>query len=144
MLAQASSVEEKLVVRATEYRNKLMLAQDAVPWLLKYVNAEMESGSVPPIDDGDSSAGSQQDCKIYWDFRDDCWIAETRAQDSEGKKRRGPVNSRLANKEDECFGMSRAAAKRHVLNELVAWLRAEGCNPDAVSVPAPAAAGALA
>ena len=66
--AQASSVEEKRVVRAAEYRNKLMLAQDAVPWLLKYINAEMESGSVPPVEDGDFSSGSQQDCSIYLGF----------------------------------------------------------------------------
>ena len=141
--AQASSVEEKRVVRVTEYRNKLMIAQDAVPWLLKYINAEMESGSVPPVEDGDSPSGSQQSGSIYWDFRDDCWIAEARGGDSECKKRRGPVNSRLANKEDECFRMSRAQAKKHVYEELVALLREEGFTLSAVSDLAPAAAGPL-
>ena len=142
--AQASSVEEKRVVRATEYRNKLMLAQDAVPWLLKYINAEMESGCVPPVEDGDSSSGSQHDCSLYWDFRDGCWIAEVKGPDSERKQRRGPVTSRLANKEDECYRMSRGQAKKHVYEELVAWLREEGCTLSAVSALAPAAAGALA
>ena len=55
----------------------------------------------------------------------------------------GPM-SRLANKEDECFGMSRAEAKKHVYGELVAWLKEEGCTLSAESDPAPAAAGALA
>ena len=142
--AQASSVEEKRVVRAMEYRNKLMLERDALPWLLKYIRAEMESGSVPPVEDGDFSSGSQPDCSIYWDFRDDCWIAEARGRDSECKKRRGPVTSRLANKEDECFGMSRAKAKKHVYGELVAWLKEEGCTLSAESDPAPADVGALA
>ena len=138
----ASSAEETHFVRASHFRNKIMLERSALPWLLKYIQEEMESGGVPPVElPHSSSSASQRDCSLYWDFRDDCWVASVRPQHADGKKRRGPVMSRIHKKGDVCFRMTRAEAKRHVKQELEEWLKAEGCTLPGESDSAPADAG---
>ena len=49
--------------------------------------------------------------------------------------------SRIHKKGDVCFRMTRAEAKRHVKEELLEWLKAEGCTPPDELDSAPADAG---
>ena len=76
-------------------RGRVWLEVDALPWLVSYIRAEKEAGGVAPLqDDASAVAEANQSSRIYWNFRDDCWIARAQGVDgawlqtSRGVKRR--------------------------------------------------------
>ena len=57
---------------------RLWLDVDALPWLIEYVKEEKASGGLAPVED---EPLQEPQTRIYWNFRDNNWIARAQACD---------------------------------------------------------------
>ena len=115
--ADVESVDVSVVLR----RKKLFLSVAALPWLLGYLQAELEDGVVIAEDVQEEEKEAEH--KVWWDFRDSTWVARRRLPSGECVWKRGPITARMRDAEDVLYGMSREDAKRAVYEELRAWLQ---------------------
>ena len=98
-------------------KKRRWIDEESIAWIITWVKAEVDSGGVDPVEhDGDPLTG------IWWDFRDDSWVAQRTSEDDEKKvARRGPVVKRVRTPGDPCFGLPKEDAKKVVHKELSDW-----------------------
>ena len=116
VLEEASSKEERdvcLMVR----QSRLWIDEDNLAWIALRVKADLNSGGIAPIEED-----VVKDSNIWWDFQDDCWIAQ-RGSDGQHEQTRGYVQARMRVRGDPCFGLAKNAAKRIIFDELSEWVR---------------------
>ena len=109
------------VFAALDELRRLWLDVDSVEWLIQYVQAEKANGGVMPVEedpeDSSTVAEADQCARIYWNFRDDNWIARAKGVDgtwlqtSRGIKRRQKAES-----------LGFEAAKQAVYEEMEQWV----------------------
>ena len=68
-----------LVYAALDKSRRLWLDVNALPWLIQYIKEEKASGGLDPVEDAPSSTVVER--RIYWNFRDNNWIARAQAVD---------------------------------------------------------------
>ena len=68
-----------LVYAALDKSRRLWLHVHALPWLIQYIKEEKASGGLDPVEDAPSSTVVER--RIYWNFRDNNWIARAQAVD---------------------------------------------------------------
>ena len=117
------------IYAAIDCKRRLWLDIESLPWLIQYVKEEKESGGVAPVEEKDIRGGGEQadseasagaeTFRIYWNFRDDGWVARARTvsgswlQASRGVKRRQKTD-----------GVDFQTAKKIVYEEMEAWVAA--------------------
>ena len=116
---QPSPRSNKISVHAALDRHRtLWLHVDALPWLIKYIKEEKATGGLAPVEDEpNASAVADETSRIYWNFRDNNWIA--RAQSPDGtwlQTSRGIMRKRKAEQLDF------QEAKRVAFCELEEWV----------------------
>ena len=96
-----------------------------MPWLINYIRAEKQAGGVAPLqEDASAVAEAADSSRIYWNFRDDCWIARAKGIDgtwlrtSRGVKRRRRQNDHVNFQE----------AKNAVFQSLEKWVADVGAG----------------
>ena len=102
------------VCAALDQRRRLWLDVEALPWLIFYIKEEKATGGVAPVDDEPPAMPAS---RIYWNFRDNNWIA--RAQGVDGawlQTSRGIKRKQKASQLD--FEEAKAAA----FSELSEWV----------------------
>ena len=117
------SPEKLQDVRVVLRGKALLLGVSSVPWLMGYLVQEMEDGGVA-VDveasvDAEPGAGT-----IFWDFRDEAWVAKVRTDTGEYITKRAAIKSRMRTPGDSLHGMSRNEAKEAAREELCAWREA--------------------
>ena len=122
----SSSLEEKRSVRVMKKGRFLWLEMDALPWLVHALRQEYDTGGLPSpppeqLVSGQASSG------IYWDFRDDRWIAKVVDHTGEIAKRSGAVRRRMVKTGDLCK-LTFLQAKARVYDEMAAWLAEAGTS----------------
>ena len=68
-----------LVYVALDKSRRLWLDVHALPWLIQYMKEEKASGGLDPVEDAPASTVVER--RIYWNFRDNNWIARAQAVD---------------------------------------------------------------
>ena len=112
---QMSSLGQKIsVYAALDERRRLWLHVDSLPWLLRYVKEEKDCGGVPPVA---SPPALPEESRIYWNFRDDSWIA--RARNLNGNWLR---TSRYIKRRQKVEGVSFQALKEAAFHDMEAWV----------------------
>ena len=71
--------KKRLVYAALDKNRRLWLDVHALPWLIQYIKEEKASGGLDPVEDAPSSIVVER--RIYWNFRDNNWIARAQAVD---------------------------------------------------------------
>ena len=133
--ATATPVMVRMNKTATEFPQKLqdvgvvlrgkamLLGVSSVPWLIGYMAQEMEDGGVAM--DVEASVGAESGSgTVFWDFRDDAWVAKVKADDGEYVTKRAFIRSRMRTPGDRLYGMSRSDAKAAAHEEVCAWREA--------------------
>ena len=85
-----------------------------LPWLVQYIQAEKETGGVPPVlEESQEQADGQW---IFWHFEHSAWVARVQAPD--GRKYR---LERCVSRRQKREGLSRAETKALVYREVKEW-----------------------
>ena len=135
-----ASDEELHDVRVVLQGKTLLLGVSSVPWLIGYLMEEMEDEGVAM--EAEASADAEPGPgTIYWDFRDESWVAKVRTHWSYLVKR-FPIRSRMQTPGDPLHGMSRKDAKEAAEKEAVAWFEA-ALRGEVEETGAPAAAATV-
>jgi hypothetical protein len=95
---QAAVAADREVLAATKM-NKLFLEVDALSWLVCFLRREFEAGFVPALESAPAAAeDTPGGAKLWWDFRDECWVGRERPSLPGDKRRRQrkSVRSRMA------------------------------------------------
>ena len=93
-----------------------------LPWLVQYIQAEKETGGVPPVlEESQEQADGQ---RIFWHFEHSAWVARVQAPD--GRKHR---LERCVSRRQKREGLSRAEAKALVYREVEAWAECVEVGP---------------
>ena len=100
----------------------LLVGVSSVPWLIGYLVQEMEDGGIA-VDTETSVAAESGFGTLYWDFRDDAWVAKVKTAGGCHIKR-AAIRSRMRTPGDPLHGMNRADAKAAAHEELCAWREA--------------------
>ena len=104
-------------------KTKLYIQVDALSWLVNYVKAEMDSGGVSPVIGEDLGEAAELG-KVYWDFRDNAWVARVRSAEGVVVRARRNVLNRTKVGRDLAH-LSFEDAKQTVYAELVAFAAGE-------------------
>ena len=111
---------------ALDSKRRLWLDIEALPWFIQYVKDEKESGGVAPVEkairggrEQDSASAVAETFRIYWNFRDDGWIA--RAQTPSGSWLQASRGVKRRQKTDR---VDFETAKKVVYTEMEAWVEA--------------------
>jgi hypothetical protein len=118
--------------------NKIYIEVDALSWLVCFLRCEFEAGFVPPVESAPAAVeDTPGGAKLWWDFRDECWVGRERPIPSSDKRRRQrkSVRSRMAEGGD-LHHMAFEDAKAFCYAELAASL--------GIDEPAAVADGAVA
>ena len=138
MKETASSAEETVDVSVVLRKKELLLDVAALPWLLGYLQREMEDGPVIAEDDDDEKK-PRGEC-IYWDFHNSSWVARATTPDGESRMRRAPITARMREVADALHGLSRAEAKQAAYEELREWVTSMDSAVAVSTAPADAVA----
>ena len=112
---QPSARSKKIWVKAAlDVHRRLWLDVDALPWLLHYVKAEKATGGIEPIVD---EPPDQPASRIYWNFRDNNWIARAQAVDGSWLQ-----TSRGVKRKQKSSHLDFEAAKKAAFDELQNWV----------------------
>ena len=124
MRPTASAGAEKLVNVSVVLRGqRLLLALSSVPWLVKYLAQELEDGGVA-VEEEASAAADAGAGTIFWDFRDDAWVAKVRRDGGDYVTKRAAIKSRMRTPGDRLHGMTRSDAKAAAHEEVCVWREA--------------------
>ena len=113
---------------AAVHGKKLLIDKDALSWLVHYLKVEYEAGSVPhpEHDDGEESRSPPgKGVKLWWDFRDDCWVGRYGGGSKTTPRKSKSVRSRIGNAGDLAH-MTFADAKQAAYDELFEILSSGG------------------
>ena len=122
----AAAATRQLV--AAVHCKKLLIDKDALSWLVHYLKVEYEAGSVPhpEHDDGEESRSSPgKSVKLWWDFRDDCWVGRYGGGSKTTPRKSKSVRSRIGPAGDLAH-MTFADAKQAAYDELFEILSSGG------------------
>ena len=122
----AAAATRQLV--AAVHGKKLLIEQDALSWMVHYLKAEYEAGSVPHTehDDGkESRSPPGKGVKLWWDFWDDCWVGRHGGGSKTTPRKRQSVRSRMGPAGDLAH-MTFADAKQAAYKELFGILSSGG------------------
>ena len=122
----AAAATRQLV--AAVHCKKLLIEKDALSWLVHYLKVEYEAGSVPHTehDDGEESRSPPgKGVKLWWDFRDDCWVGRYGGGSKTTPRKSKSVRSRMGPTGDLAH-MTFADAKQAAWNELFVILSSGG------------------
>ena len=135
-----TSPEQLHDVRVVLRGKALLLGVSSVPWLIGYLMQEMEDGGVAM--EAEASADAEPGPgTVYWEFRDESWVAKVRTHWSYLVKR-FPIRSRMQTPGDPLHGMGRKEAKEAAHEEAVAW-REAALRGEVEETGAPAAAATV-
>ena len=115
---------------AAVHNKKLLIEQDALSWLVHYLKVEYEAGSVPHPghDDGEESRSPPDPTgvpKLWWDFRDDCWVGRDGGGSKTTPRKSKSVRARMG-KAGDLAHMDFAEAKKKAHDELFELLSSGG------------------
>ena len=122
----AAAATRKLV--AAVHGKKLLIETDALAWLVHHLKVEYEAGSVPHTehDDGEESRSPPgKGVKLWWDFRDDCWVGRCGGGSKTTPRKSKSVRSRIGPTGDLAH-MTFADAKQAAYDELFGTLSIGG------------------
>ena len=120
MRPTASAGAEKLEDVSVVLRGKtLLLGVSSVPWLIKYLAQELQDGGVA-VEEEASAAADVATGTIFWDFRDNAWVAKVKTPDGEYVSKRTGICRRMRTPGDRLYGLSRSDAKAAAHEELSA------------------------
>ena len=134
----ASAVAENRRVLVAINAKKMYIEVNALSWLVNYLRTEFESGFVPavaPAPEPDDTPGAMS--KLWWDFRDDCWVGRVGQSGRRSARKSKAVKARMATG-GGLSHLSFADAKQYCYDELAAELSDGGVG----DVAAAAACGA--
>ena len=113
---------------AAVHCKKLLIEKDALSWLVHYLKVEYEAGSVPHPghDDGEESRSPPgKGVKLWWDFRDDCWVGRCGGCSKTTPRKSKSVRARMGHAGDLAH-MAFADAKQVAYDELFVILSSGG------------------
>ena len=113
---------------AAVHCKKLLIDEDALSWLVHYLKVEYEAGSVPHPghDDGEESRSPPgKGVKLWWDFRDDCWVGRCGGCSKTTPRKSKSVRARMGHAGDLAH-MAFADAKQVAYDELFVILSSGG------------------
>ena len=108
---------------ALDKQRRLWLDITALPWLIRFIKQEKEEGGVAPVEDALATTAaaiaedSKQTSRIYWNFRDDNWIARAQAVDGSWLQ-----TSRGVKRKHKAGSMDFAKAKHAAFCDLEEWV----------------------
>ena len=102
------------VYAALDSHRRLWLDIDALPWLIQYVKEEKANGGLAPVEDEPQELPA---CRIYWNFRDNNWIARAQAVDGAWLQ-----TSRGVKRKQKASQVGFEDAKKAAFCELEAWV----------------------
>ena len=118
---QPTPGSKKIFVHAALDRcRRLWLDTEALPWLIQYIRAEKASGGLQPVvDEPQAQPGS----RIYWNFRDNNWIARAQAVDGVWLQA-----SRGITRKQKSSNLDFESAKAAAFAELSEWVAKVDCG----------------
>ena len=112
---QPTPGSKKIFVHAAlDCRRRLWLDTEALPWLIQYVRAEKASGGLQPVV---QEPQLQTGERIYWNFRDNNWIARAQAIDGTWLQSSRGIKRKVKN-----MVLDFESAKKLAFTELSDWV----------------------
>ena len=117
---------QQSVQAAMDDRGRVWLQVDCLPWLVQYIQAEKESGGVPPVVEPEEA-----EPRVQWNFQHSSWQALAVTPDGTKQRRERCVKAR-----QKAGGMNFLEAKGTLYRETLEWLEAveEGLPPQCTDV----------
>ena len=105
---------QQSVQAAMDDRGRVWLQVDCLPWLVQYIQAEKESGGVPPVVEPEEA-----EPRVQWNFQHSSWQALAVTPDGQKRRRERCVKAR-----QKTGGMNFLEAKGTLYRETLEWLEA--------------------